>query len=180
MSDRLPPVTSGATHVLRPIDRASASERAWVALGMHLTLIEVEGERGRREYPLSFMRQRLDELLDPGRHVSEIVLAVEAGSSPPVIAGHTILRLDRDRAGRRYGLVSTTFVHPGARRVGLADRLLSEGEGWVRTQGLAEIATWTSSTNIPLIRLYEKHGYRTNDSGMNGATLMVRLAKTLD
>jgi hypothetical protein len=42
---------------------------------------------------------------------------------------------------------------------------------------VTELATWTSSTNARLIRLYEKHGYAVTESGENDGTMMVRLTK---
>jgi GNAT superfamily N-acetyltransferase len=176
-----PPVSRMATHRLRPLARASATEFDWVTLGMHLTLVEVAGEEGRREYPLSYMRARLASFLDPAQHTAEVFLAIEDGANtaPEVIAGHTILRIDAHPAGGRFGLFSTTYVHPDARRHGLADRLLERGEAWIRANGLDEAATWTSSTNTPLIRLYEKHGYAVTDSGPNGSSWMVRLTRSL-
>jgi GNAT superfamily N-acetyltransferase len=176
-----PPVSATATHHLRPLDRAASAEIDWVTLGMHLTLVEVEGEYGRTEYPLTYMQARLASFLDPAQHTAQVFLALEddAQATPSVIAGHTILRIDAHASGRRFGLFSTTYVHPDARRHGLADRLLARGEDWIREHGLDEAATWTSSTNTKLIRLYEKHGYAITDGGQNGPSWMVRLTKSL-
>jgi len=81
--------------------------------------------------------------------------------------------------GRTYGLVSTTYVDPAHRRAGIADRLLDRGEVWIRAQGMVEAATWTSATNMRLIRLYEKHGYAVTEQAPNDGTMMVRLTKAL-
>jgi GNAT superfamily N-acetyltransferase len=167
-----------ASFVLRDLDPACAADIEWVARGMHLTMIEVEGEKGRESYPLAWTNTRLRELLDPARHTAQVFLAV-SGSDSEHIAGHTILRLAAMPDGRPYGLVSTTYVDPSHRRSGLADRLLDRGETWIREQGMAEAATWTSATNVRLIRLYEKHGYAATETGANDGTTMVRLAKTL-
>ena len=167
-----------ASFVLRDLDPACEADIEWVARGMHLTMIEVEGEQGRDTYPLAWARTRLLELLDPARHAAHVFLAV-SGSDRRHIAGHTILRLNAMPDGRPYGLVSTTYVDPSHRRSGLADRLLDRGEAWIRAQGMAEAATWTSATNVRLIRLYEKHGYAVTETGANGGTTMVRLAKAL-
>lgn len=45
--------------VLRTLDPASEADLEWVARGMHLTLIEVEGDKGRDTYPLAWTRARL-------------------------------------------------------------------------------------------------------------------------
>jgi GNAT superfamily N-acetyltransferase len=169
---------------LRELDPTCAAELEWVARGMHRTLVEVEGERGGEIWNLDVTRARLGELLDPAQHVAQVFLAVAADAGTPGgtrIAGHTILRLDHDTDGRRYGLFSTTYVDPPLRRLGLADRLLARGEDWLRAQGMSEAATWTSSTNGKLIALYGKHGYAIERSGPNAqtGTTMVRLAKPL-
>lgn len=167
-----------SSFVLRALDPHADADLAWVALGMHLTLVEVEGEKGRATYPLTWTRARLQALLDPTRHVAQVFLAVSPGDAS-AIRGHTIFRLDAMPDGRRYGLVSTTYVDPAHRRAGLADALLARGEAWIRAQGMDEAATWTSATNVRLIRLYEKHGFAVTETGAKDGTAMVRLSKTL-
>ena len=174
----LPASAAAPSFVLRDLDRSIEADLEWVALGMHLTLIEVEGEKGCQAYPLAWTRARLRELLDPAKHTAHVFLAV-AQDDPAAIAGHTILRVNAMPDGRRYGLVSTTYVDPSHRRAGLADRLLDRGEAWILAQGMTEAATWTSARNERLIRLYGKHGYAVTESGSNDGTTMVRLTKAL-
>lgn len=161
--------------VLRNLDPASEADLEWVARGMHLTLIEVEGDKGRDTYPLAWTRARLQELVDPARHVAQVFLAV-APDAPTDIVGHTIVRVDAMPDGRRYGLVSTTYVDPAHRRSGIADALLERGEAWTREQGMVEAATWTSAHNVRLIRLYEKHGFAVTERSAKDGTPMVRLS----
>ena len=167
-----------SAHVLRPLDPACEADIEWVARGMHLTLVEVDGEQGRANYPIEWTRARLREFLDPARHVAQVFLAVSSDDAA-VIAGHTILRVNAMPDGRRYGLVSTTYVDPAHRRAGIADVLLDRGEAWIRAQGLDEAATWTSAANVKLIRLYEKHGFAVSESGEKDGSGMVRLSKPL-
>ena len=165
--------------VLRDLDPASEADIEWVARGMHLTLVEVEGEKGRETYSLAWAHTRLREMLErPHPFDAKVFLAVAAGD-PGVIVGHTILRLNTMPDGRVYGLVSTTYVDPSCRRMGMAERLLDCGEAWIRAQGMTEAATWTSATNVRLIRLYEKHGFAVTETGANDGTPMVRLTKAL-
>ncbi len=165
--------------VLRDLDAACESDLEWVANGMHLTLVEVEGEKGGLDYPLTWARTRLRELLDPvRRHAAHVYLAVAQGD-PGRIVGHTILRINEMPDGRPYGLVSTTYVDAAHRRAGISDRLLDRGETWIRAQGMVEAATWTSATNLRLIRLYEKHGYAVTEQAPLDGTMMVRLTKAL-
>jgi GNAT superfamily N-acetyltransferase len=167
-----------STFVLRDLDPASGADIEWVALGMHRTLVEVEGEKGRQAYPVDWTRARLREFLDPARHVARVFLAVSRDDAT-AIAGHTIVRINAMPDGRRYGLVSTTYVDPQHRRAGIADQLLARGEAWIRAQGMDEAATWTSATNVRLIRLYEKHRFAITETGEKDGTRMVRLAKPL-
>ena len=167
-----------AAYRLRKLNLQAAPEIEWVARGMHLTLVEVEGPAGGELYSMEWARARLKSLLDPSQHTSQVFLAVSEEDSDSIV-GHTILRIDTQTLPDPYGLFSTTYIDPPMRRLGLADRLLGCGEEWIRSHGLPEAATWTSSTNIKLIRLYEKHGYVQTTSGMNGTTLMVRLGKSM-
>jgi GNAT superfamily N-acetyltransferase len=117
-------------------------------------------------------RDRVRFHLDPTRSTAAIFLAdAEHGA----IAGHTIVRIERDDSGQPFGLFSTTYVEPAARRAGVARLLLLRGEQWMGERGMSLAATDTSETNTKLIRLYEGHGYAivVRDGGM------VRLAKTL-
>ena len=164
--------------VLRPLDPSSEADVEWVARGMHLTLVEVDGEQGRANYPIEWTRARLREFLDPAKHVAQVFLAVSSDDAA-VIAGHTIVRINTMPDGRRYGLVSTTYVDPAQRRAGIADALLDRGEAWIRAQGLGEAATWTSAANVKLIRLYEKHGFAVSETGEKDGSGMVRLTKAL-
>jgi GNAT superfamily N-acetyltransferase len=173
--------TGTDSFVLRDLNQVDAADLEWVAKGMHLTLVEVEGENGRQEYPIAWTRTRLRELLDTTRpHPAHICLAV-AKDDPVHIVGHTILRINAMPDGRLYGLVSTTYVDPAHRRCGIADRLLERGEAWIREQGMLEAATWTSATNLRLVRLYEKHAYAvTERAPHDSGTMMVRLTKVLE
>lgn len=63
--------------------------------------------------------------------MAQVFLAV-APDAPTDIVGHTIVRVDAMPDGRRYGLVSTTYVDPAQRRSGIADALLERGEAWIR------------------------------------------------
>lgn len=160
---------------IRPLDPASDAEIDLVAQRMRATLVEVEGEAaGGALYTLEWLRERVRQHLVPGA----AVLLLEAAGA---IAGHTIVRRETDGAGHAFGLISTTYVLPAARRQGHAAALLVAGEAWMQAQGLARSATWTSSTNTALIALYAAHGYREAERGTHPltGTVMVRLARAL-
>lgn len=162
---------------LRPLDPAAPSEIDLVARRMRATLVEVEGEAvGTALYTLEWLRDRVRWHLD--RPDAAVLLAVDAAGQ---IVGHTIVRKEEDADTGPYGLFSTTYVVPEARRAGVADALLRAGEDWMRSRSLPRGATWTSAGNTKLIRLYAKHGYTTTATHVHEATgtPMVRLAREL-
>ncbi len=164
---------------IRPLDRGQHAEVEWVAQGMRATLIEVEGEAaGTALYDLDWLRDRVRQHLD-GRIAAAQVLLAEGAQGQ--ILGHTIVRREGSADEDAYGLVSTTYVSPSARRQGLADALLAAGEQWMQSQHLHRSATWTSATNTALIRLYAKHGYAqaATHAHVTTGTPMVRLERRL-
>ncbi len=171
--------SSATSFALRDLDPAREADFEWVALGMHLTLVEVEGEKGRETYSPAWARTRLREMLDRPRPFNAKVFLAVAADDPGAIAGHTILRLNTMPGGRVYGLVSTTYIDPSRRRAVLAERLLDRGEAWLLAQGDGAGHLDLVDQHSRLIRLYEKHGYAITESGPNDGTMMVRLTKTL-
>jgi len=162
-------------YTLRPLDPARDAELAFVAEGMYATLLEVEG---RKLYSREWLRERAAFHLDPVRCTGAIFVAVDAAGA---LVGHGIVRIEADEQCARFGLFTTTWVEPHARRAGIAHRLLERGEQWMRGHALPEAATWTSATNAKLIGLYASHGYAQVRSGPNDltGTMMVKLARSL-
>lgn len=172
------PQRSPAACLIREIDPASDSEIALVAHRMRQTLIEVEGEEtGSALYSMEWLAERVRWHLDAASCNGKVFLAEYP---PGQIAGHTIVRAEADEAGQPYGLFSTTYVAPEARRHGLAQALLQHGEQWMQAQALTSSSTWTSETNMKLIRLFRQHGYRIVQQHVHEvtATVMVRLEKS--
>ncbi len=153
-------------------------EIARVAERMRATLIEVEGaETGAAMYSMDWLQDRVRFHLDPAQSQARVLIARDAQGAN---VGHTIFRIESAN-DRRYGLISTTYVLPEARRAGWAAQFLAQAHAWFLAQGVSESCTWTSSTNTPLIQLYSKHGYRIVEQGANdlSGTMMVRLARDL-
>lgn len=143
---------------VRPLDPACDTEIAWVAQHMRETLIEVLGPtRGSTMYSMEWLQERVRWHLRPADCTGQVLLAEQPDGQT---IGHTIVRIDQDEAGATLGLISTTYVVPAARRAGVAAALLRAGEDWLIAHGAPTLATNTSDTNWPLIRLYEKHGYQ--------------------
>lgn len=148
-----------------------------IAQRMRATLVEVEGEAaGGGMYSMDWLRDRVRWHLD-GR-AAEVVIAEDPTGE---IVGHTIYRIEAGPDDTPFGLVSTTYVVPQARRLGVAQQLLARAESWFRGHGLLQCCTWTSSTNAPLIALYARNGFVQVERALNelSRTPMVRLAKQL-
>lgn len=138
------------------LDRHAADELDLVAARMRATLVEVLGrETGESLYSLEWLRDRAASHVD-GRCPGAIFVAKPRGDGESV--GHIIVREEADDDGP-LGLVSTIYVLPGARRGGVAGRLLDAAHQWFQARGLDRTATDTSQTNLPLIRLFEGFGY---------------------
>ena len=164
------------TATIRPIDPASAAELAFVADRMRRTLVEVDGERGGALYTPEWLRARVEFHLDAARCTGAVFVAHDEDGA---LLGHTLVRIETQADGRRFGLFATTWVEPQARRAGVAGQLLARGEAWMRAHALPEAATWTSAANAKLIALYASRGYAQSDSGpeeLTGAP-MVRLSR---
>lgn len=162
---------------IRELDPTAENEIALVAQRMRDTLIEVEGpEAGTALYSMEWLVQRVRWHLDSANTCAKIFLAQDEDGQ---ILGHTIVRREYDDQGLAYGLFSTTYVIPVARKAGVAQELLLSGECWMQTLALPASATWTSSTNHKLIHLYRKHGYAQTMQHVHETTgtVMVKLEK---
>ncbi|MBS1721697.1 MAG: GNAT family N-acetyltransferase [Armatimonadetes bacterium] len=141
---------------IRDIDPSNEAEIILVAERMRATLMEVVGaEEGEAMYSMDWLVDRVKFHLDPGRCTGRVILA-ELGTE---IAGHCILRVEKDEDGAEFGLFSTFYVAPERRRRRIADRFVDLGEEWFKSLGLGCARTYTAETNDPLHRLMESHGY---------------------
>ncbi|MHC4837528.1 MAG: GNAT family N-acetyltransferase [Planctomycetota bacterium] len=142
---------------IRPLDPGSTAEVELVASRMRATLMEVVGaEEGRAMYSMEWLHARLRWHLE-GEVEATVLVAEDAGGE---VVGHTIVRVEADGDGP-FGLYSTTYVAPEARRAGVARALVEAGEGWLRGRGMRRFATDTAQGNEKLIRLFQERGYRT-------------------
>lgn len=160
---------------IRPIEETSAAEIELVASRMRETLMEVLGaEEGSSMYSMDWLKQRVMFHLDPALSTAKVYVAENESG---FIAGHTIVRVEKDETGNRFGLFSTTFVAPEFRGQGIATQLLKTGENWMMDQGLTEATTYTSESNTKLISLYDRHGYKI--TATYPKKKMIRLHKSL-
>jgi len=148
---------------IRATRASSDREIDLIASRMRLTLIEVLGEEaGTSLYTMEWLRERVRFHLDPQQCVAAVYVAE---SDTGEILAQTIVRIEPARpceasqSPEEYGLVSTIYVVPEARRSGIAERLLAQAESWMGEQGLRRAATNTGQHNQKLIRLFEKRGY---------------------
>lgn len=160
---------------IRPLKSDSTDEIELIAMRMRETLIEVLGEEeGGSMYSMAWLKQRVLFHLDPKQSTGQVFLAK---NSKDQILGHTIVRIDKDDQGKSIGLFSTTFIAPEFRRQAVATRLLSQGEDWMRGQGMTEAVTYTSDSNTKLINLYVHHGYKIGNKYPEKK--MIKLSRTL-
>lgn len=164
---------------IRALDPDAPGEVRCVAERMRDTLIEVEGAaRGADLYSLDWLEARVRWHLDADKTHARVLVATDEARA---IVGHTIFRVESpDEAP--FGLISTTYVLPAARRAGCAARFVEAAHDWLRRQHIATCCTYTSSTHRPLIALYARFGYRIVETGKNDLldTIMVKLAVDLD
>ena len=157
---------------IRPINPQSPSEVRIVAERMRLTLIEVLGqERGSEMYTMDWLEARVRYHLDPTQSIGEVLLAVDELGN---VAGHTILRVEKDEDGSDFGLFSTIYVAESYRRLGIAQALISHGESWMMDHGLTLGVTYTHPKNERLHRLFGLLGYQSTPINED----FVRLSKS--
>jgi GNAT superfamily N-acetyltransferase len=162
---------------IRELDPSVENEIKLVAGRMRDTLIELEGQEvGSALYSMEWLEERVRWHLNPQMGTAKVFLAIEEHGQ---IVGHTIVRQETNEHGQPYGLFSTTYVLPAARRSGIAQQLLSRGENWMRDLALGSAVTWTSGSNIKLIKLYKRNGYAQTAQHVHKvtATIMVKLKK---
>lgn len=148
---------------IRPLTRGEAQIIRTVASRMKDTLVEVLGEeRGASMYSPAWLRERVLFHIESG----QVLVALNDGA----MLGHCMLRVEGD-----LGLYATTYVHPAARRAGVAKALVSAGEVWLRSQDVRRLATDTAKDNSKLIQLFLHRGF----SVVHTTDEMLRLAKTL-
>ncbi len=166
---------------IRALDPAVPAEIERVAMGMQATLIEVEGEAlGRALHSLDWLRARVRWHLE--HPCAAVWLALEGDE----VLGHSLVRAEPPGPEETlppgdWGLVTTSYVWPSARRRGIARQLLLHDEAWMQVQGLSHARTWTGANNAPLIALYEGQGYAITQAAAHtgSGSPMVCLARAL-
>jgi ribosomal protein S18 acetylase RimI-like enzyme len=142
---------------IRDLDKSSMDEIELVASRMRLTLIDVLGEeRGGSMYSAEWLRNRLLWHLDPQSTTARVLLA--EGEKGP-IAGHAIGRMEREGENDAYGYFSTLYVEPGARGGGIGSQLVEAMMDWFAEIGMPKVVYNTASSNLRLIRLFERQGF---------------------
>lgn len=143
--------------VVRPIAEDNEGDIRLVAMRMRATLVEVLGkERGEAMYSLEWLEARVRYHFDRNACEGEVLGAYNELND---LVGHTILRQEVGEDGAPFGLFSTIYVIPDARRSGAASQLIAAGEAWMAAHGLQVIRSYTDHNNEPLIQLFTKHGY---------------------
>ena len=163
---------SVAQTIIRPINRHDEAELKLVAARMRDTLIEVLGEeRGGSMYTMEWLITRAAYHLDPNSCTGEIFLSQNGDR----VTGHSIVRVEKDEAGKQYGLFSTTYVEPDYRRRGIAQMLIKCGEDWMRSHHLDNAVTYTEPNNEGLKQLFGGMGYASERVNEEFVALKKRL-----
>ncbi len=85
------------------------------------------------------------------RLIDRFTVALRGGE----VAGYLALSSVLDE-----GSVDNVAVHPVLRRRGIADALTEDAISRGREMGLASLTLEVRASNLPAVRLYEKHGFR--------------------
>jgi ribosomal protein S18 acetylase RimI-like enzyme len=79
-----------------------------------------------------------------------------------------VVRQDGKAVGMVGGIIDdgmaelvSMWVDPGQRGRGIADVLVRAVQRWARRAGYASITLWVTVGNMPAVRLYERHGFRS-------------------
>lgn len=145
-------------HRIRPIDPQSLAEVELVASRMRETLVEVLGDVvGGGMYTMDWLIQRVMWHLDPSQCVGQVFVSEDREGR---IIGHTIVRVERDEVGEKFGLFSTFFVEPGSRNQAVAKGFVARGEKWMVDHGMTTSRTYTAESNEKLKNLMISLGYR--------------------
>jgi GNAT superfamily N-acetyltransferase len=107
-----------------------------------------------KAFPDSLWQERA--IAGAGGHDQVTVLAVSGERT----VGMTIA-LGRPDSDHRVVPIVSVYVTPSERRKGVAERLLSTAEEWVRDQGGSRTSLWVEEANVPARRFYESIGYIT-------------------
>ena len=146
---------------IRSLEPACETEIHWVAIRMQRTLGEVLGPEEETRYSLEWLRERVLWHLKSEACTGAVYLAKNHEGN---LLGYTIVRVEEEEDGPRFGLFSTTYVESHARRQGVAKALLDTGEKWMREHGLSIARTYTARDNDKLITLYAARGYTLSQS----------------
>ena len=77
------------------------------------------------------------------------------------VDGFITLRLRSDRSAS----LSLVAIREDRRGLGVGHRLLGDTLGWLVAQDYASVDVVTQASNVPAVRLYEKFGFRTTETG---------------
>ena len=102
--------------------------------------------------PFRFSREAMQRFAEAGNAWG--VVAEAQGE----LAGFCIVHLERAEAVD-VGYVVTIDVAEGFRRLGIGERMLAEGEAWVRRSGGAGMMLHVFVKNDGAVRFYERLGY---------------------
>jgi ribosomal protein S18 acetylase RimI-like enzyme len=153
-----------AAYRIRDLDPTNESEVDTVVRMCMTTVLDTipefehDEERARRSLPnFTFARMRDMIRADLSRPTHRFLVAVDADGR---VVGHSMISRKVTPEGRRFGYFFSRYVEPEHRKKGVAGGLMEEALVWFRGYDWDYLLAHTHSSNEPLRRLFERHGFR--------------------
>jgi ribosomal protein S18 acetylase RimI-like enzyme len=93
-----------------------------------------------------------DDIADPER-------LVLVGTIDDAVVGYAAVRTEELRDGRRLGVVTDIHVEPGARAVGVGERLIEDVLAWCKERGCAGVDALALPGNRETKNFFETFGF---------------------
>jgi ribosomal protein S18 acetylase RimI-like enzyme len=157
-------VRADTAYRIRDLDPTSESEVDTVTRMCMTTVLDTvpefehDEERARRSLP-NFTFERMRDMIraDLSRPTHRFLVAIDADGR---VVGHSMISRKTTPEGRRFGYFFSRYVEPEHRKKGVAARLLEEALAWFGGYDWDYLLAHTHSSNEPLRRLFERHGFR--------------------
>ncbi len=153
-----------ADYRIRDLNQASESEIDTVTRMCMATVLDTipefehDEERARESLPnFTFALMREMIRADFPKPTHRFLVAVDVHGK---VVGHSMISRKVTPEGQRYGHFFSRYVDPEHRRRGVASRLMEEAMAWFGSYEWDYLLAHTHSTNEPLRRLFERHGFR--------------------
>jgi GNAT superfamily N-acetyltransferase len=149
---------------IRDLDSATESEIDIVTRMCMTTVLDTipefehDEERARRSLPnFTFARMRDMIRADLCKPTHRFLVAIDTEGR---IVGHSMISCKVTPEGQRFGYFFSRYVERQHRKKGVAAMLMEEALAWFGGYDWDYLLAHTHSSNEPLRRLFERHGFR--------------------